>query len=542
MQPLQAGAQQYLEAVWDASDAAIFSVSLDDGIILTWSRSAERIYEYSESDILGRPLHVMLPRSRYNEADLLEQSIALGQRIDGLESEHLTQSGRQLTVSVNAVPLRDENGQITGALLMVRDLSEHLRTRSELQVLQETAQHRSLVMETANRVALDILASRTGVEALRHIADAAACLAGARYAALGVARPTEDGQALAEFVTVGLTPKTKPIIGSRPQGIGILGLLLRRTEPLRIDSLSEHPDSIGFPPNHPEMDSFLGVPIRRGDHGSGQPLSHQQAGRRRLYRSRRNRGAGAGRSRGGRHSSRAHAVAPALAGEQSLSRRRKKSVAPSPTTCTTADAVCHGFAGAPGSVRRAHGSGKEEKAERELKQGMQYLKEAVVESRRLINGLRSLALDDLGLAGALEQLVSEERERSGWEKATFSHNLTDRRFDKTLETGAYRIAQEALTNVRKHAETTQVEVLLQLESDSRTHESLRLQVRDWGRGFDPENQTTGPAHVGLHGMNERAVLLGGTLKIKSAPGQGSAVIAHLPVLPAHTAHVNPEQE
>jgi signal transduction histidine kinase len=410
----------------------------------------------------------------------MEQSIALGQRVEGFESEHLTQSGKPFTVSVSAAPLRDENGLITGALLMVRDLSEHLRTRSELQVLQATAQHRSLVMETANRVALDILASRTGVEALRHIADAARVLAGARYAALGVARPTEDGQALAEFVTVGLTPEDEAIIGSRPQGIGILGLLLRRTEPLRIDSLSDHPDSIGFPPNHPEMDSFLGVPIRRGDTVLGSLyLTNKQGG-----------GAfteadeiavqalGAHAAVAIHHVhmlSRQRSLVNSLIAAQEEERRAVAYDLHDGLTQYVMASQAHMEA-----FRRAHGSGKEEKAARELKQGMQYLKEAVVESRRLINGLRSLALDDLGLAGALEQLVSEERERSGWEKATFSHNLTDRRFDKTLETGAYRIAQEALTNVRKHAEATQVEVLLQLENDSRSHESLQLQVRDRG--------------------------------------------------------------
>jgi signal transduction histidine kinase len=477
-------------------------------------------------------LEVLLPPSRQNEAHLIEQTVVLGQRIEGFESEHLTQSGKQLTISVNAAPLHDESGKITGALLMVRDLTEHLRTRSELQFLQETAQHRSLVMETANRVALDILASRTGVEALRHIADAARVLAGARYAALGVARPTEDGQALAEFVTVGLTPEDEKIIGSRPQGIGVLGLLLRRTEPLRIDTLSEHPDSIGFPPNHPEMDSFLGVPIRRGDTVLGSLyLTNKQGG-----------GAfteadeiavqalGAHAAVAIHHVhmlSRQRSLVNSLIAAQEEERRAVAYDLHDGLTQYVMASQAHLEA-----FRRAHGSGKEEKAEGELKQGMQYLKEAVVESRRLINGLRSLALDDLGLAGAVEQLVSEERERSGWAKATLSHNLTDRRFDKTLETGAYRIVQEALTNVRKHAEAMQVEVLLQLETDSRGHECLRLQVRDWGRGFDLENQVTGPAHVGLHGMNERAVLLGGVLKIRSAPGQGSSVVANLPVLPA----------
>jgi len=112
-----------------------------------------------------------------------------------------------------------------------------------------------VVLEAANHVALDILTSQTGAEALRHIADAARRLTQARYAALGVARL--DGNGLMEFVTVGLTAEEEAQIGSRPQGQGLLGLLLQRTEPLRVDTLAAHSASSGFPPNHPPMDSFL---------------------------------------------------------------------------------------------------------------------------------------------------------------------------------------------------------------------------------------------------------------------------------------------
>ena len=65
------------------------------------------------------------------------------------------------------------------------------------------------------------------------------------------------------------------------------------------------------------------------------------------------------------------------------------------------------------SFRRAHAAGNEEKAARDLEQGLRYLKDAVLESRRLVNGLRTLALDDLGLAGALEEAVAEEK-AAGW--------------------------------------------------------------------------------------------------------------------------------
>ncbi|MGV9995341.1 GAF domain-containing protein, partial [Streptomyces sp. NPDC003374] len=100
-------------------------------------------------------------------------------------------------------------------------------------------------------------------QALRRIVEAAAALVDARYAALGVIGP--DGRLLSDFLTVGLSEEEIARIGPYPEGKGILGELIRHPEPLRLTNLSEHPASYGFPPHHPPMTSFLGVPIRVRD-------------------------------------------------------------------------------------------------------------------------------------------------------------------------------------------------------------------------------------------------------------------------------------
>jgi signal transduction histidine kinase len=99
---------------------------------------------------------------------------------------------------------------------------------------------------------------------LRRIVEAAVGLVDARYGALGVLDDTRTR--LSEFITVGMDPATHDRIGDLPEGHGILGLLIVDAEPLRLPDLHEHPDSFGFPPHHPPMRSFLGVPIRvRGE-------------------------------------------------------------------------------------------------------------------------------------------------------------------------------------------------------------------------------------------------------------------------------------
>ena len=103
---------------------------------------------------------------------------------------------------------------------------------------------------------------------LRHVVESAAELIGARYAAVGVLAP--DGRLLESFTTYGIENDQRALIGAPPRGHGILGLVIREACPIRLPDLTRHPDSYGFPPHHPPMHSFLGVPIvgRRGVFGN----------------------------------------------------------------------------------------------------------------------------------------------------------------------------------------------------------------------------------------------------------------------------------
>ena len=95
---------------------------------------------------------------------------------------------------------------------------------------------------------------------LRSVAETAAELADAQYAALGVVDPSAESR-LSEFITVGIDDATRQAIGDLPHGRGMLGLLIRDPRPIRLANLADHPSSYGFPPGHPPMRTFLGVPI-----------------------------------------------------------------------------------------------------------------------------------------------------------------------------------------------------------------------------------------------------------------------------------------
>jgi signal transduction histidine kinase len=139
--------------------------------------------------------------------------------------------------------------------------------------------------------------------------------------------------------------------------------------------------------------------------------------------------------------------------------------------------------------------------------------------------LRPTTLDDFGLAAAL-RLKVEALRAEGW-TIRYDEALGEERLPTDLETVLYRVAQEALTNVRKHALTRSVLITLR-----RQENKVRLEVRDAGCGFDrheaSERVDLGE-HVGLSSMQERIVLLGGECRIYSRPGAGTSLAAEVPL-------------
>jgi signal transduction histidine kinase len=142
----------------------------------------------------------------------------------------------------------------------------------------------------------------------------------------------------------------------------------------------------------------------------------------------------------------------------------------------------------------------------------------------IISRLRPPALDDLGLVAALTNYVRHWSQHFGINANLHASGLEPGRLTNEIDTALYRITQEALINVAKHARAENVAVLLDGHSGR-----VSLIVEDDGLGFDMK-QTIGPrSRFGLDGMRERASLLGGTLDIESHPGRGTTVVARIPV-------------
>ncbi len=153
---------------------------------------------------------------------------------------------------------------------------------------------------------------------------------------------------------------------------------------------------------------------------------------------------------------------------------------------------------------------------------LELAQSATREIRQLITSLQPQIRENVGLATALRMQI-EEYQAEGWD-ITFDDGLGGQRLSTNAEATLYKVAHEALTNVRKHAGTQRVALSLQ-----RVGSSVRLEVRDWGRGFDltiaANPRLSGG--IGLRSMRSRMQLASGTLEICTQPGEGVKLVAEL---------------
>jgi len=165
-------------------------------------------------------------------------------------------------------------------------------------------------------------------------------------------------------------------------------------------------------------------------------------------------------------------------------------------------------------------SGCEQASASSMRISVAHIRKIVEEGRRLMNGLRPLVLDKKGLVVSIEHLINEQE--SGTPQIIFEAQVEFERLSPPLEICVYRIVQEAITNARKHSRSEKVRIVL-----GHDDQRIRVEIRDWGIGFDRNTLRSGPH--GLRGMTERVRLFGGSLEIEAAPGEGTIIRADLPI-------------
>ena len=378
---------------------------------------------------------------------------------------------------------------------------------------------------------------------LERIVDGAAVIAGARYAAIGVY--DEDGR-IVRFVHHGVDEATVARIGHYPEGRGLLGVVIVADQPVRLDDLLADRRACGFPKGHPPMRTFLGVPVRRAgrrygnlyltEKRGGEPFDDDDEA---LVVALATFAAGAIESAELVRVERAQAETRAeLAAAEERSRVRREMLGEvikaqederARVSRDLHDDVGQALTSVLLGLRLVRGSLTGDvvdldDARTRTDEVRDLVADALRRARRLAFELRPTVLDDVGLEPALQRLAEELSASSPVEIVMVTNGLTGQvRLAPDIETVVYRVVQEALTNVVRHANATAASVTVTMLNGNR----LRALIEDNGIGFDIA--ATGGGHLGVRGMSERADLVDGTVEVSSSPGAGTTVVLDVPL-------------
>jgi signal transduction histidine kinase len=375
-------------------------------------------------------------------------------------------------------------------------------------------QDRSGIALAAMSDAVHAIAGERSVEpVLQRIVGASRELAGARYAALGI----PDGQGnFAQFITAGMSEELIAAMGPLPRTHGLLGAMLDTDRPYRTEDIKQDPRFRGWWPSaHPQMASFLGVPIRSRDGVLGA-----------LYLTDKEDEPGFTKDDERLIQMLAAHAAIAIENARLYERGRELSFVEERNRLARDlhDSVVQKLFGIVLAAQSAATlfDRDQDSARAQVEKLQELTQDAIQELRSLIFQLRPAAVESDGLAAALAKHVQVLRRVH---RQDIDLGVTgEPRLRPDIDDEVFRIAQEALHNGLKHAAAGRLQLLLD-EGERR----LVLTVRDDGVGFDPGATAHRSRRLGLTSMEERATALGGTLTIDSAPGKGTTIKLEVPL-------------
>ncbi|HET7031192.1 MAG TPA: GAF domain-containing sensor histidine kinase [Candidatus Limnocylindrales bacterium] len=350
-------------------------------------------------------------------------------------------------------------------------------------------------------------------DVLQLIVDRVRELVDAEYAALGIVGL--DGR-IERFITTGIDPHGRALIGAPPRGRGLLGLIIREGRSYRIPSIADHPDSSGFPPNHPPMTSFLGVPVTAKGVSIGNLYLTDKRGAREFSPTDQQLvEIFAGHAGIAIDNARLHAQAGRLAIAEERDRIGRD----------LHDGIIQSLYAVGLSledVPELMGDEPDEAALR-VDGAIESINLAIRDIRNFIYGLRPEAVDGTQVLAGLAALAEEVRHGGLVDVTTELEAAADPGFDEVAGAELLNLVREALSNAVRHGRAARIILALTVLDGVPT-----LDIADDGVGFDVSHDP-GPRHHGLANMRARATAIGGRLEIRSTPGSGTRVIVELPL-------------
>jgi signal transduction histidine kinase len=374
---------------------------------------------------------------------------------------------------------------------------------------REIAQSRRL--RALNEAGLALSAELETETLLHKIAELARIVGDAKYAALGTF--DEQGR-VANFYTSGISDELHERIGALPVGKGILGLLPREGRPIRLRDLRAHPASVGFPPNHPPMKSFLGVPIRWRGESVGNLYLTEKLG-------------------GDEFTVEDEEALLALAAQAAIAIENARLYAQTSQMSVLEERHRIGMDLHDGAIQSLYAlglliEGASEEVERapsearaQLERAVDRLNAAIADLRSYVLGLRPIGGSDRPLRESLPTLAQHIASNALLDVDVRIDPEAEASLDRAAREAVFYVAADALGNVSRHARARHVVLALRNEKGA-----VVLEIQDDGVGFQTERAVGG---LGLRNIRQRAFNAGARLELESRPGAGTRLVMRMPV-------------
>jgi PAS domain S-box-containing protein len=241
-----------LAAIIDSSEDAIISKDLNSRIT-SWNKSAERMFGYSEQEVVGQLIHILMPDDRKSEEEQIIAKLKRGERIEHFETIRITKDGRELHISLTISPIRDSKGTIIGASKIARDITQQKRSQEQLRIINEVGQRVSAELDVDS--------------VLQIVTDATTQLSGAAFGAFFYNKIDAKGEAYMLYALSGASREVFDKFGM-PRNTAVFAPTFEGTGILRSDDITKDPryghnrPHHGMPEGHLPVVSYLAVPVR----------------------------------------------------------------------------------------------------------------------------------------------------------------------------------------------------------------------------------------------------------------------------------------
>jgi PAS domain S-box-containing protein len=512
-----------MAAIVQSSDDAIIGTDLN-GNITSWNPGAEKIFGYPAPEMVGASILRTIPAARRGEEKLIRERIKSGKSMQHIETQRQTRDDRLIEVSITASPIKDATGAVIGVSKVARDISK--RKQAE-EILRHSVALFSTLIEAAP-IGVYVVDAQFRLQQVnrkaRPIFKNIHPLIGRDFSEIHhrLWPKRASDQVVARFRHTLKTgrPYQAPEFTERRRDTGLLEIyqwqIQRITLPTGEYGVVAFFDDITERKRAEDAQRRLAV-LTASNLKLEQEIVRRQTVTTALQHSEKNLNMLLAQSRLLQQQLR-HLSRQVLQAQEEERKRISRELH---------DVIAQTLTGI--NIRLAalkQGAGVSQQAfARNIAATQRLVEKSVHIVHQFARELRPAVLDDLGLIPALHSFMKAFTARTGVRTYLTTYAGVEQ-LDPARRTVLFRVAQEALTNVGRHAHASRVAVIIQKQPDH-----LSMKIKDDGKSFRVEQvlRANGGKRLGLLGMRERLEMLGGHLEIQSAPGEGTTIAAQMPL-------------